>query len=235
MQFLVDRGLGPCLADDMGLGKTVELTSMLLNKQEDGTLTGPVLLICPMSVVGNWEHELRRFAPSLRVLIHHGAGRLTGDTFRKAAHKHDLVISTYALTARDRELFESMKWQGVVLDEAQNVKNATTKQAQAARALTADFRVALTGTPVENRLSELWSIMEFLNPGYLGPADRFRKNFAMPIERGNDAGTKTQLRALVQPFILRRLKTDPTDHFRPTRQARDEGLHLAHARAGHPL
>ncbi len=210
MQFLVDRGLGPCLADDMGLGKTVELTSMLLNKQEDGTLTGPVLLICPMSVVGNWEHELRRFAPSLRVLIHHGAGRLTGDSFRKAAHKHDLVISTYALTARDRELFESMKWLGVVLDEAQNVKNATTKQAQAARALTAGFRVALTGTPVENRLSELWSIMEFLNPGYLGPADRFRKNFAMPIERGNDAGTKAQLRALVQPFILRRLKTDPT-------------------------
>jgi SNF2 family DNA or RNA helicase len=103
-----------------------------------------------------------------------------------------------------------MRWQGVVLDEAQNVKNATTKQAQAARALTADFRVALTGTPVENRLSELWSIMEFLNPGYLGPADRFRKNFAMPIERGNDAGSKAQLRTLVQPFILRRLKTDPT-------------------------
>jgi SNF2 family DNA or RNA helicase len=194
----------------MGLGKTVELTSMLLNMQEQGRLTGPVLLICPMSVVGNWEHELKRFAPSLNVLIHHGAGRLTGAAFMDEARKHDLVISTYALTARDRELFESLRWQGVVLDEAQNVKNATTKQAQAVRALKADFRVALTGTPVENRLSELWSIMEFLNPGYLGPSDRFRKNFALPIERGNDAATKTQLRTLVQPFILRRVKTDPS-------------------------
>jgi SNF2 family DNA or RNA helicase len=210
MQFLVDRGLGPCLADDMGLGKTVELTSMLLNMQEQARLTGPVLLICPMSVVGNWEHELKRFAPSLRVLIHHGAGRLTGAAFMDEARKHDLVISTYALTARDRELFESLHWQGVVLDEAQNVKNATTKQAQAVRALKADFRVALTGTPVENRLSELWSIMEFLNPGYLGPSDRFRKNFALPIERGNDAATKAELRTLVQPFILRRVKSDPT-------------------------
>lgn len=210
MHFLVERGLGPCLADDMGLGKTVELTSLLLNMKERETLNGPVLLICPMSVVGNWEHELRRFAPSLRVLIHHGAGRLSGDAFREEARQHDMVISTYALTARDRELFESMEWQGVVLDEAQNVKNPSTKQAQAVRAIKARFRVALTGTPVENRLTELWSIMEFLNPGYLGSVDRFRKNFALPIERGNDAGTKAQLRTLVQPFILRRVKTDPT-------------------------
>jgi SNF2 family DNA or RNA helicase len=183
---------------------------MLLHMKEQGTLNGPVLLICPMSVVGNWWHELRRFAPSLRVLIHHGAGRLAGDAFRQEARKHDLVISTYALTARDRELLGSMHWQGVVLDEAQNIKNPSTKQAQAARSLPADFRVALTGTPVENRLSELWSIMEFLNPGYLGPAERFRKNFALPIERGNDAAAKGELRTLVQPFILRRVKTDPT-------------------------
>ena len=210
MQFLVERGLGPCLADDMGLGKTIELISLLLNMQEHSTLIGPVLLICPMSVVGNWEHELRRFGPSIKVMVHHGAGRLTGDAFRSEARKHNLVISTYALTARDRELFESMRWQGVVLDEAQNVKNAATKQSQAVRALPADFRVALTGTPVENRLTELWSIMEFLNPGFLGPQERFRKNFAMPIERGNDAATKAQLRTLVQPFILRRVKTDPT-------------------------
>ncbi|PZS01134.1 MAG: ATP-dependent helicase, partial [Chloroflexi bacterium] len=210
MHFLVDRGLGPCLADDMGLGKTIEMTSLLLHMQENKTLTGPVLLICPMSVVGNWQHELQRFAPSLRVMIHHGAGRLLGDAFRQEALKHDLVISTYALTTRDRELFESMEWQGVVLDEAQNVKNSTTKQAQAVRSIKANFRVALTGTPVENRLSELWSIMEFLNPDYLGSADRFRKNFALPIERGNDAASKAQLRTLVQPFILRRVKTDPT-------------------------
>lgn len=210
MQFLVERGLGPCLADDMGLGKTIELTSMLLHRQEQGTLRGPVLLICPMSVVGNWEHELRRFAPSLRPMVHHGAGRLTGEAFRAEAREHDLVISTYALTARDRELFESMAWHGVVLDEAQNIKNASTKQAQAVRALQADFRIALTGTPVENRLSELWSILEFLNPGYLGTADAFRKNFSLPIERANDAASKAQLRTLVQPFILRRVKTDPT-------------------------
>lgn len=210
MHFLVERGLGPCLADDMGLGKTVELTSMLLTMKDNGTLNGPVLLICPMSVVGNWEHELRRFAPSLKVLTHHGAGRLTGDAFRTEAAMHDLVISTYALTARDRDLFESLEWQGVVLDEAQNIKNPSTKQAQAARALKSRFRVALTGTPVENRLSELWSILEFLNPGYLGPAEKFRRNFSLPIERGNDAATKAQLRTLVQPFILRRVKTDPT-------------------------
>jgi SNF2 family DNA or RNA helicase len=210
MQFLVERGLGPCLADDMGLGKTIEMTSLLLHMQERGTLRGPVLLICPMSVVGNWEHELKRFAPSLRVYIHHGADRLTGEAFLKESREHDMVISTYALVARDRELFESMEWLGVVLDEAQNIKNPSTKQAQAARAMKADFRVALTGTPVENRLSELWSILEFLNPGYLGSADRFRKNFALPIERGNDAAAKAQLRTLVQPFILRRVKTDPT-------------------------
>lgn len=210
MHFLVERGLGPCLADDMGLGKTIELTSMLLNMKEQQTLTGPVLLICPMSVVGNWQHELKRFAPSLKALVHHGAGRLSGDAFREEAQKHDMVISTYALTARDRELFESVEWLGVVLDEAQNIKNASTKQAQAARALKAGFRAALTGTPVENRLTELWSIMEFLNPGYLGSADAFRKNFALPIERGNDAASKAQLRTLVQPFILRRVKSDPT-------------------------
>jgi SNF2 family DNA or RNA helicase len=210
MKFMVDRGLAPCLADDMGLGKTVELTSLLLALKEERGLNGPVLLVCPMSVVGNWEHELRRFAPGLTVLIHHGAGRLTGDAFREEARKHNLVISTYTLTARDRELFESVEWLGVVLDEAQNIKNPSTKQAQAVRALNAGFRIALTGTPVENRLSELWSIMEFLNPGYLGSADRFRRNFALPIERGNDAATKEQLRTLVQPFILRRVKTDPT-------------------------
>jgi SNF2 family DNA or RNA helicase len=163
-----------------------------------------------MSVVGNWEHELRRFAPSLKVMTHHGPGRLSGEPFKEAVGRHDLVISTYALAARDRELLESVYWRGVVLDEAQNVKNASTKQAQAVRSFKADFRVALTGTPVENRLSELWSIMEFLNPGYLGSADRFRKNFSIPIERGNDAGTKAQLRTLVQPFILRRVKSDPT-------------------------
>lgn len=210
MKFLIDRGLSPCLADDMGLGKTVELTSMLLTMQEERTLDAPVLLICPMSVVGNWEHELKRFAPSLTAMIHHGAGRLTGDAFRKEAKRHNLVISTYALVTRDRELLESVPWLGVVLDEAQNVKNASTKQAQAVRALNASFRVALTGTPVENRLSELWSIMEFLNPGYLGSSDVFRKNFALPIERGNDAASKAQLRTLIQPFILRRVKTDPT-------------------------
>ncbi|GAC1466504.1 MAG: DEAD/DEAH box helicase [Chloroflexota bacterium] len=210
MHFLVERGLGPCLADDMGLGKTVELTSLLLHMQEQKTLTGPVLLVCPMSVVGNWEHELKRFAPSLKVLIHHGPGRLLGQEFHQEAEKNNLVISTYALIARDREVFESLDWQGVVLDEAQNVKNPTTKQAQAVRAIKARFRIALTGTPVENRLSELWSIMQFLNPDFLGTSDSFRKNFALPIERGNDAASKAQLRTLVQPFLLRRVKTDPT-------------------------
>ena len=166
-----------------------------------------MLLICPTSVVGNWQHELARFGPSLRVLVHHGAARKKEDLAAVAAG-HDVVLSTYALLHRDEAALLAVPWEAVVLDEAQNVKNAATKAARVARKLTARWRAALTGTPVENRLSELWSLFQFLNPGLLGSADEFRKRFANPIERANDAGATQRLKGLVAPFILRRVKTD---------------------------
>jgi SNF2 family DNA or RNA helicase len=165
-------------------------------------------LICPTSVVGNWQKEVQRFAPSLSVMIHHGTERLASEAFSKEAQEHDLVISTYALAHRDEETLSTIRWDTLVLDEAQNIKNTATKQTQALRRLKADHRVALTGTPVENRLSELWSIMDFLNPGYLNSASDFRSRFAVPIERYRNQERAVALRSLIQPFVLRRLKTD---------------------------
>jgi hypothetical protein len=169
----------------------------------------PTLLIVPMSVVGNWIHEARRFCPDLRVLVHHGIGRFQGDEFVSKANNSDAVITTYAIAHRDKDLLQRVHWQRVVLDEAQYIKNPGTKQAIAVRSLPSNTRIALTGTPVENRLSELWSILDFLNPGYLGPAQTFRKRFSLPVERYHDAARGKQLRDLVRPFILRRLKTEP--------------------------
>ena len=200
-------GLGACLADDMGLGKTVQLIALLLQGRAARGEAASVLLVCPTSVVGNWQHELRRFAPSLRVLAHHGAGRTRKELAAEVA-RHDVVISTYALLHRDEAELASLTWDAVVLDEAQNIKNAGTRAAQAARRLPAGWRVALTGTPVENRLSDLWSIFQFLNPGYLGSPEEFRRVFARPIERLRDAAAAGRLQALVSPFLLRRLKTD---------------------------
>jgi superfamily II DNA or RNA helicase len=209
---LRDRGLGACLADDMGLGKTIQLLTLLLREQERMApkRPGPTLLICPTSVVTNWERETKRFAPSLSLMVHHGADRRTGTSFAREAAKHHLVISTYSLVARDLAHLQAVEWLGVVLDEAQNVKNDAAKQSQAVRQLRGQYRAALTGTPIENRLSELWSLMDFLNPGYLGTGAAFKRNFAYPIERFGDSARANQLRKLVAPFVLRRLKTDPT-------------------------
>nr|WP_225938731.1 DEAD/DEAH box helicase [Kovacikia minuta] len=208
LSFLEQWGLGACLADDMGLGKTIQLIAFLLNLQEQKALEAPTLLVCPTSVLGNWEREVKKFGPSLKVALHHGDGRPKGKTFAKAVENQHLVITSYALLHRDLKDLQSVSWQGVVLDEAQNVKNPDAKQSQAARQLEAQFRIALTGTPVENRLSELWSILDFLNPGYLGPKNFFQRRFATPIERYGDTDSLKTLRSLVQPFILRRLKTD---------------------------
>lgn len=202
-------GLGACLADDMGLGKTVTAITFWLCERDRLGVAQPTLLVCPTSVVGNWRHELGRFAPSLRVMAHHGPARLKGEEFVQAVQEVDIVLTSYTLLARDRETLEGVGWSGVVLDEAQNIKNPSTKQAQAARALQADQRIALTGTPVENRLSELWSILHFLNPGYLGSQDTFRSQFGIPIERYGNEEAAAALRRLTVPFILRRLKTDP--------------------------
>jgi SNF2 family DNA or RNA helicase len=197
-------GLGTLLADDMGLGKTVQLIAYLLDHRDEDAR--PALIVCPTSVLGNWQRELHRFAPGLRTLIHHGPDRTS-----KAADLEgwDVVLTSYALLPRDRRLLSSLEWRMLALDEAQAVKNPLTRAAQTARAITAGHRVALTGTPVENRLDDLWSIMHILNPGLLGTRTGFRRLFANAIERRGDGRAEDALRRMTGPFLLRRRKTDP--------------------------
>jgi len=206
LTFLGRLGLGACLADDMGLGKTAQLIAALLADPVDG----PTVVVCPVSVLGNWERELSRFAPSLDVHVHHGPGRHGDDrsAFADLAARHDVVLTTYSLVARDVTELAAVDWGRLVLDEAQQIKNPGAAQTKAVRQLRARRRVALTGTPVENRLSELWSIMHVLNPGLLGSASSFRERFALPIERDHDAEATETLRRATRPFVLRRLKTD---------------------------
>ncbi|SCG61690.1 non-specific serine/threonine protein kinase [Micromonospora inositola] len=205
LAFLQSLGLGGILADDMGLGKTVQLLALLAG---DPPEAGPTLLVCPMSLVGNWQREAARFTPGLRVHVHHGAERARGAEFRTTVHGADLVLTTYSVAARDAFALAGIDWHRVVVDEAQAIKNASTRQAEAVRSLPARHRVAVTGTPVENRLADLWSIMQFANPGLLGPAATFRKKFAEPIERHGDDEVAGRLRRITGPFVLRRLKTD---------------------------
>jgi SNF2 family DNA or RNA helicase len=208
MVFLRQFGLGACLADDMGLGKTIEFISLMLYLRDKKQLSGPSLLVCPMSVVNNWKREVERFAPSLSILIHHGPDRDAGDTLVRKAEKQDIVVTTYSLAHRDIKHLARIDWECLALDEAQNIKNPAAKQSQAVRKLNSRYRVALTGTPVENRLSELWSIMEFLNPGYLKSAQNFHTCFATPIEKYHNPAQAEKLKRLIHPFVLRRVKTD---------------------------
>lgn len=205
--FNRDWGLGACLADDMGLGKTPQ-TLALIQKNRESNETRPVLLICPTSVVGNWQKEAAKFTPDLPVMVHHGAGRTKGDSFRKNAAKHAIIISSYALLHRDIEILQNVDWAGIILDEAQNIKNPETRQSKSARSIKADYRIALTGTPVENNIGDLWSIMEFLNPGFLGNQAEFKRRFFAPIQINRDTEAVKRLKRLTEPFILRRLKTD---------------------------
>ncbi|MFV0309031.1 MAG: DEAD/DEAH box helicase, partial [Desertimonas sp.] len=209
LRFLARLGLGGCLADDMGLGKTATTLAHLLDR------SGPHLVVCPLSVVHNWEAEARRFTPSFRVLVHHGAaragraddGQISLDGLDDDAPP-DLTITTYGLLARDIDHLTETAWSTLVLDEAQMVKNPGTNAARAVRALTAGQKLALTGTPVENRLGELWAILDAVNPGMLGSRERFRHRFANPIERDGDGDKAAELRRLTQPFVLRRTKAD---------------------------
>ncbi|WP_033339251.1 DEAD/DEAH box helicase [Catenuloplanes japonicus] len=201
LSFLSRLGLGGILADDMGLGKTAQTLSLLVSEKSDDT--GPTLLICPMSLVSNWRKEAERFAPGLTVHVHHGAGRDPA-----ALAKHDLVITTYGTALRDLELLREQQWERVVCDEAQALKNSGTRQAQAARAIPARTRLALSGTPVENHLAELWSLLEFCNPGMLGTAKHFRSRYQEPIEARQDEYAAAALKRATGPFVLRRLKTD---------------------------
>jgi SNF2 family DNA or RNA helicase len=207
LAFLKQWGLGACLADDMGLGKTIQALALI---QRDWESNGrqPVLLICPTSVVGNWQKEAARFCPDLPVLVHHGGARVKGEAFQKIAGRHAIVVSSYALLHRDLEFLQAVPWAGVILDEAQNIKNPETRQARAARSLPAGYRVAMTGTPVENNVGDLWSVMEYLNPGFLGSREDFRRKFFVPIQALRDADAAERLKRLTAPFVLRRLKTD---------------------------
>ena len=177
-------------------------------RQSEQCETNPSLIICPMSVVGNWRKELSKFAPSLKTFIHHGNERPSGGAFHEQIKNYDVVITTYAITLRDRDMLQQVRWRHLILDEAQNIKNFYAKQTQAIRSLECAGKIALTGTPVENRLTELWSILDFLNPGYLGGQDTFSKQFVVPIEKHRDPERTELLQKIVQPFILRRLKTD---------------------------
>ncbi|MGZ5441913.1 MAG: DEAD/DEAH box helicase [Thermoanaerobaculia bacterium] len=206
LRFLERAGLGACLADDMGLGKTVQTLALLQSDWPEHQR--PVLLICPTSVTGNWLREAQRFTPSLPVLLHHGTSRARGEKLLEKIESSALVVSSYSLLHRELETLTKVPWRGVVLDEAQNIKNSETKQAKAARALSADFRIALTGTPVENNVGDLWSVMEFLNPGLLGSASEFRSSFFLPIQTFRDPDATAALKRITGPFILRRLKSD---------------------------
>ncbi|OGP64583.1 MAG: helicase SNF2 [Deltaproteobacteria bacterium RBG_13_47_9] len=209
LSFLRKWGLGACLADDMGLGKTIQALALFQKDWELGERR-PVLLICPTSVVNNWQKEAGRFTPELPVMVHHGIERMRGEAFKTKAMEHAIIISSYALLNRDFETFKDLNWVGVVLDEAQNIKNPETKQAKAARAIQADYRLALTGTPVENNVGDLWSIMEFLNSGFLGTQAGFKNRFFIPIQAARDPEAAERLKRITGPFILRRLKTDKT-------------------------
>jgi SNF2 family DNA or RNA helicase len=188
----------------------MQLLAFLLHRaQQVPSDLRPALLVAPTSVIGNWEREVQRFAPSLHVVPHYGSSRLREPAdFPRA--QATLVITTYGLLRRDAQLLGQIDWSVVALDEAQNIKNSASATAEAARTLAASTRVALTGTPVENRLAELWSILEFANPGLLGPLGKFRRDFAAPIERYGNAEAAAKLRRLVAPFVLRRQKSDPT-------------------------
>jgi superfamily II DNA or RNA helicase len=218
LAFLHRFDQGACLADDMGLGKTIQLLAFLQHLKAEDELKRPVLLVAPTSVLTNWKREAQGFTPELGVREHYGPRRpSTPEALKKALKGVNLVLTSYGLLQRDSELLESIDWQGVVIDEAQAIKNPSAKQSQAARDMArpsrggkggSRFRIALTGTPVENRVSELWALMDYLNPKVLGDEPFFRQRYRLPIERYGDMASLRDLKARVGPFILRRLKTD---------------------------
>lgn len=202
--FMRNEKFGACLADDMGLGKTVQLIAYLLHVHEPKKSLTPSLIICPTSVLGNWQKELAKFAPALKVQTHYGSART-----KEIDLEADIVITTFGTAMQDIESLQNIMWSSITLDEAQNIKNMHTKQSRAIRKLTGLHHIALTGTPVENRLSELWSIFDFIHKGYLGSFKRFQENYIVPIERDSSESTKHKLRIKIQPFLLRRTKQDP--------------------------
>ena len=209
--FMREQQFGACLADDMGLGKTVQLITYLLHVKATSKVPAPAIIVCPTSVLGNWQKELERFAPSLSVHTHYSASRFKDDVFEDfiRTKKPDVILSTYGTVSQDAAFLQNVEWTNVTLDEAQNIKNMQTLQSRAIRKLKGVHHIALTGTPVENRLSELWAIFDFIHKGYLGSFGRFSEQYILPIERDESEKHKEMLRAKIQPFLLRRTKRDP--------------------------
>jgi superfamily II DNA or RNA helicase len=209
LRLLGDLGAGGILADEMGLGKTVQAIATLVSEREDGVAAGPTLVVAPMSVTRQWERELARFAPDLAVHVHHGPERLAGPKLEARATASDVVITSYDVVSRDLDTLERVPWDRLILDEAQDAKNPATKRHRALRRIPRRRALALTGTPIENSLGELWAIMDLVNPGLLGSREAFERTFARPIEAGRDARALERLRGLVGPFLLRRAKDAP--------------------------
>ena len=203
LSFLTEHGFGALLADDMGLGKTIQVIAWLL------ATSASALIVAPLTLLANWRREFARFAPHLKIYVHQGDLRHQASGFRKAVAGADVVITSYTLLVKDYQNFAEMPWHAIVLDEAQAAKNPATQVARAIRALRPRRRVALTGTPVENSVADLWALEDFLNPGFLGDERSFRTRFAVPITRDPLSAAAGRLRRALEPFVLRRLKSDP--------------------------
>ncbi|HYA41970.1 MAG TPA: DEAD/DEAH box helicase [Syntrophobacteraceae bacterium] len=205
---LAHMGIGACLADDMGLGKTVQTLAVILHR----AAKGPSLVVAPTSVCWNWIAEANRFGPTLNMLQFNGNNR---KDLAKSLKPHDVLVTSYGLLIQEAEILSAIEWNTIVLDEAQAIKNVLTKRSQAAMGLTGNFRVITTGTPIENHLGELWTLFNFINPGLLGTLQRFNERFATPIERNNNRDAARRLKRLIQPFILRRLKSQVIEELPP--------------------
>lgn len=209
--FMKKQNFGVILADDMGLGKTVQLISYLLYLYESMVEQKPSLIICPTSVLGNWQKEFEKFAPTLKVYTHYSGNRLKNEDFHQLIKekKHQIFLTTYGTISQDIVFLQNINWSSITLDEAQNIKNLQTIQSRSIRKLKGDHHIALTGTPIENRLSELWAIFDFIHKGYLGSFKKFQEEFIVPIEKDESEKHKKMLRTKIRPFLLRRTKRDP--------------------------
>ena len=231
IRFMTEHGFGALLADDMGLGKTIQTIAWVCwwkggkmeggreggkverwkggkVREEEASVSGPILIVAPLTLLANWAHEFAKFAPGLKIYVHQGSMRHLASGFRRAALAADVVLTSYTLLVREQSAFASVDWDGLVLDEAQAIKNPDTQAARAVRALTPAKRLALTGTPIENSVADIWSIEEFLNPGFLGERKAFDERFAKPIAADEHGRAAQRLKHALEPFVLRRLKTD---------------------------
>lgn len=211
MKFLTDHGFGALLADDMGLGKTIQTIAWILLSRSPSTSNAlrPFLIVAPLTLLSNWRHEFAKFAPGLKVYVHQGENRQLSRGFKLMTKDCDVVITSYSLLVRDYSILRETDWEGLVLDEAQAIKNPDTQVARATRSLGARKRVALTGTPIENSVSDVWSLEEYLNPTFLGDRKSFADRFVKPIAVDERTRAAKRLRRALEPFVLRRLKSDP--------------------------